>query len=78
MHGVLNLSTRPLSKEEISLLSRGLKFCPTPPCPVPGLGRDDLDELHRSLRLMAHFYDDQGDMITNILSTQDNTDKNNF
>ena len=78
MHGVLNLSSRPLSKDEITLLSRGLKFCPTPPCPDPGLGRNDLDELHRSLRLMSHFDDDQGDMINNTLSTQDNTDKNNL
>ena len=43
MSGVLNLSNRPLSTEETSLLSRGLKFCLTPPCPDPGQGREDLE-----------------------------------
>ena len=56
-NGVVNLSNRPLTQEEISLLKRGLKFCPTPPCPDPGQAREDLSTLHRRMRLMA-FYED--------------------
>ena len=54
-NGVVNLSDRPLSQEEVTLLQRGLKFCPTPPCPDPGQGREDLSALHRRFRLMAHY-----------------------
>ena len=57
MESVINLSDRMLSTDEISVLSRGLKFCPTPACPDPGLGRDDLDKLHRRLRLKSFFED---------------------
>ena len=57
MEGVINLSHRTLSEDEVSLLMRGLKFCPTPPCPDPGQGREDLDKLHRNLRLKSHFED---------------------
>ena len=56
-NGVVNLSDRPLTQEEITLLNRGLKFCPTPPCPDPGLAREDLGTLHRRLRLLA-FYEE--------------------
>ena len=56
-HGVVNLSKRPLTLDEISLLQRGLKFCPTPACPEPGEGREDFDALHKRLRLMA-FYEE--------------------
>ena len=79
MNGVLNLSKRPLSSDEISLLSRGLKFCPTPPCPDPGAMRDDLEALHRRLRLMAHFEDPENDLGTQEDPDQfDNADKNNL
>ena len=60
MSGVLNLSSRLLSTDEITVLSRGLKFCPTPPCPDPGQGREDLEALHRRLRLLSHFKDIEG------------------
>ena len=55
MNGVVNLSSRPLSKEEVSLLQRGLTFCPTPPCPEPRQAMEDLDALYRRMRLLAHF-----------------------
>ena len=60
MSGVLNLSSRPLSADEITVLSRGLKFCPTPPCPDPGQGREDMEALHKRLWLMSHFKDEEG------------------
>jgi len=55
MESVINLSNRVLTLDEISILSRGLKFCPTPACPDPGQGKEDLDQLHRRLRLKSFF-----------------------
>ena len=54
-HGVINLSSHTLSEAEISLLSKGLSFCP---CPGPldlSSAMSDLDKFHRSLRLAIHF-----------------------
>ena len=58
---VLNLSNIDLTPDQLSLLSRGLKFCPTPGPLDPGTCRQDLDDLHRRLRLKQHFssYDDE-------------------
>lgn len=54
---VINLSDKELSKEELSILSRGLTFC-------PGNGRydeftllKDLDNFARNLRLEEYFFD---------------------
>ena len=58
---VINLSKYTLTKGEISVLSRGLNFCPTPGEPNPGELRTDLDNLHRRLRLRYHFQDDDSD-----------------
>ena len=54
-HGVINLSSHILNEAEISLLSKGLSFCP---CPGPldlANAMSDLNEFHRSLRLAIHF-----------------------
>ena len=69
-NGVVNLSNRPLNEEEISLLMRGLKFCPTPPCPDPGQSREDLDALHRRMRLMAFFEENPLDALKNSRPNQ--------
>ena len=45
-----------LSSEEISLLCKGLSFCPTPDHHLSELN-DDLYRLSRSLRLKYHFRD---------------------
>jgi len=63
LNGIVNLSSKPLAREEISLLQRGLKFCPTPPCPGPGQARKDLDALHRRMRLLAHFEENHLDAL---------------
>jgi hypothetical protein len=44
---VVNLTEHKLSKKELSVLSKGLTFCPTPHHPDPGEIRDDMDNLHR-------------------------------
>ena len=66
---VVNLSDYELSKDEIEVLFKGLKFCPTPGFPDAGELRDDLDRIHRTLRQKA-FYDEpidnmeEGEKIT--------------
>ena len=52
---VVNLSHFKLEESHISLLSRGLKFCPTPANPNIGQLQEDLDRLHKRLRQIAFF-----------------------
>ena len=54
-NGVVNLSDRVLTLDEITLLQRGLKFCPTPSCPDPGQIREYLNALHRRMRVMTQY-----------------------
>ena len=54
---VINISKYKLTEDEVSILSKGLNFCPTPGA---GLLRTDLDSLHRRLCLRYHFRDDDG------------------
>ena len=52
---VVNLSNVSLSEAQLSLLSKGLKFCPTPGEPNMGDLRRDLDAFHRKLRWKSFF-----------------------
>ncbi len=52
---VINYSTMKLSDNHISLLSKGLKFCPTPGHPNTGDLREDMDKLHTRMRWIAFF-----------------------
>ena len=64
---VVNLSTFQLDEHHISVLSRGLKFCPTPGPPDPGELRDNMDCLHKRLRQIAFYEGSEsidGDLIT--------------
>lgn len=58
---VVNLSNHALSRDEISLLSKGLSFCPTPPEIDPLRLDTDLKEFHRRMRLKDHFHSDDSD-----------------
>ena len=53
---VVNLSGVPLSDAELSLLSKGLSFCPTPPKPDAFKMEMDLEDFYRRLRLKEFFY----------------------
>ena len=64
---VVNLSDLELNEHHISLLSRGLKFCPTPPSPDPGLLREDMDRFHTRLRQIA-FFDEKASNLDNSTS----------
>ncbi len=52
---VINYSTFTLNEHHISLLSKGLKFCPTPGEPNTGELKEDLDKLHKQMRWTAFF-----------------------
>ena len=49
--GVINLSNHVLTDSELSVLSRGLNFCPTPTSWDFSDVMDGLDLLHRRMRL---------------------------
>ena len=78
---VVNLSKRPLSEVEGLVLSRGLKFCPQTAMLDPGVCRQDLDNLHRKLRIKHHFAtnDSNNDSSTQPVNNKtDNTGNNLF
>ena len=56
---VINLSQRQLTKSEISLLSKGLKFVPTPNMIDKAKLKQELEVFGRKLRLMWHFRNDE-------------------
>ena len=55
---IFNLSDRKLSKAEVSLLSKGLKFCPTPNTIDKSILKEDLEKFGRKLRLKWHYRND--------------------
>ena len=56
---VINLSQRQLTKSEISLLSKGLKFVPTPNRIDKAKLKQELEVFGRKLRLMWYFRNDE-------------------
>ena len=56
---VFNLSSRQLSQAEISLLSKGLKFVPTPTFVNRALIKEELEKFGRNLRLKWHFRNEE-------------------
>ena len=62
---VINLSTRILSKSEISLLSNGLKFIPTTTSVNKALIKEELECFGRKLRLLWHFRNEESIIISN-------------
>ena len=54
-NGIVNLSNYPLTSKEISVLSKGLGFCPTPGAPDIGNIIQDLDAFKRKTGLQLFF-----------------------
>ena len=52
---IVNLSEKILDSYEISVLSRGLKFCPTQTKNDPGEGKREIEEFHRKIRTKEFF-----------------------
>ena len=61
--GVVNLSRRELSEEDISLLSKGLKFSPTPTDIDKAQLKSDLEAFNRRMRLRWHFRNNEDDYV---------------
>ena len=59
---IVNLSDFTLNEHHITLLKRGLKFCPTPGPPNPGDLREDMDRVHKRLRQIAFFENPENDI----------------
>ena len=53
---VVNLSSKHLSTEAVTLLSRGMKFCPTPGEPDISQAQADLDSYHLKLKRFLFFH----------------------
>ena len=62
---VINLSKRHLSKDEISLLSKGLKFIPTPKHINKARIKEEPETYGRKLRLMWHYRNQEREIIIN-------------
>ena len=56
---IFNLSSRKLSKYEMSVLSRGLKFTPTPDKSKDEQLANDVSEFHRKLKLKEYFHENE-------------------
>ena len=52
---VINISSKELSECQLSLLNKGLNFCPTPGENDLSLLKQDLDQFHVSLKRKAYF-----------------------
>lgn len=70
---IINLSSRDLSTDEISLLQKGLKFTPTPSANQNEL-KNDVQEFGRKLRLLDYFHEQQQNTADNSIARN----KSNF
>ena len=68
---IINLSGRDLTRDEIKLLKRGLKFTPTPQADKKGL-EADMQEFQRKLRLLEHFQDYKSTTENSIVKNRSN------
>ena len=67
---VINFSKRHLSKDEISFLSKGLKFIPTHKNINKALIKEELETYGRKLRLMWHYCNEEREITINPFKNQ--------
>ena len=67
---VVNLSGTTLSDAELSLLSKGLSFCPAPPKPDAFQMEMDLGDFYRRLRLKEFLYNSDADDAERPIQTK--------
>jgi peptide-methionine (R)-S-oxide reductase len=58
-YGIINLSDYSLSTDELIVLGKGLKFCPTPPTFDHGLLKESIDKFFRSAAIKIFFLNKQ-------------------
>ena len=63
---IINLSSHHLSKDEVSLLSKGLQFVPTPKHINKAKIKEEIEVYGRKLRLMWHFRNDHQKFDVNL------------
>ena len=76
--GIVNLSKYSLTNTEISVLSKGLGFCPTPGAPDIGDIMQDLDEFKRKPRLQLFFSGTTQDPLEESLQSGGPYEHNSF
>ena len=64
---VINLSIRHLSKDKVSLLSKGLKLVPTPKNINKAQTKEEIEVHGRKYRVMWHFRNDHREFDINLL-----------
>ena len=62
---IINLSSHHLSKDEVSLLSKGLQFVPSPKHITKAKIKEEIEVYGRKLRLMWHFRNDHQEFDVN-------------
>ena len=65
---VVNLSSCKLSKAHISVLEKGITFCPTPKGADLAEIHQDVSDFFRRLRLKVHFYDEENPSQESFIS----------
>ena len=66
-HGITNLSNYSCTSTETMVLSKGLKYCPTPPKFDHGPLKEDIDRFFRSINLYL-FFESNNDNLDNTRS----------
>ena len=72
---VLNISKRILTKTEVSLLSKGLEFVPTPRYIDRAALKLNLEQFGRKLRLGWFFRDDEREFVSDPFKKRSNFNK---
>ncbi len=72
-NSVVNLSNRILTPAQLSLLSKGLNFCPMPGSPNKGELASDINTFKRNLRLIAFFGENNGSRPSSTATPDVNT-----
>jgi hypothetical protein len=67
---IFNIARAHLSKYEKQVLSKGLKFCPTPSPPPPATYDIAIADLYRKLMLKGYFSDNQVDQIDETVDAE--------
>ena len=74
---VVNLSSSHLNADVISILSKGMKFCPTPGEPDLSKSKVDLDSFHLRMKRYLHFNSTAKDEDLYAMANSNNTDNPN-
>ena len=69
--GVVNLSNYSIHFEELKILGRGLKFCPTPPLYDHGMAKESVDKFFRNANLFLFFSDENNSQENIELNSTD-------